>query len=276
MKTGNKRTFLLTAVVFSILSPDMLVTVAQAQTQGFGEKMVEALGIFIAPFAIMVIGGFTLIIYNGIAIRRKAFIKDDVVQPIMQELQSLNIEGAKALCDQYKLPVTGVLKGGLERIQDDELDIESIEKGLEEASGLELAKPFTWINLLNTIGSIAPMIGLLGTVTGMIGAFNVLTESGMGGESSKQMAGNIGSALWTTAAGLVVAIPTLIAYFLYKTKFGTIVAAVNQVAGEMVFTLVRAARGGFDGEEEAEEQEYAEEEEIETAVPAPEMPPPAQ
>jgi threonine/homoserine/homoserine lactone efflux protein len=54
MKTGNKRTFLLTAVVFSILSPDMLVTVAQAQTQGFGEKMVEALGIFIAPFAIMV------------------------------------------------------------------------------------------------------------------------------------------------------------------------------------------------------------------------------
>ena len=282
MKTGNKRTFLLTAVVFSILSPDMLVTVAQAQTEvpqaqskSFGEQLVDSLGIFIAPFAIMVIGGFTLIIYNAIAIRRKAFIKDDVVQPIMQELQSLNIEGAKALCDQYKLPVTGVLKGGLERIQDDELDIESIEKGLEEASGLELSKPFTWINLLNTIGSIAPMIGLLGTVTGMIGAFNVLTESGMGGESSKQMAGNIGSALWTTAAGLVVAIPTLIAYFLYKTKFGTIVAAVNQVAGEMVFTLVRAARGGFDGEEEAEEQEYAEEE-IEAAVPAPEMPPPAQ
>lgn len=275
MKTGNKRTFLLTAVVFSILSPDLLVTVAQAQSKSFGEQLVDSLGIFIAPFAIMIVGGFTLIIYNAIAIRRKAFIKDDVVQPIMQELQSLNIEGAKALCDQYKLPVTGVLKGGLERIQDDELDIESIEKGLEEASGLELSKPFTWINLLNTIGSIAPMIGLLGTVTGMIGAFNVLTESGMGGESSKQMAGNIGSALWTTAAGLVVAIPTLIAYFLYKTKFGTIVAAVNQVAGEMVFTLVRAARGGFDGEEEAEEQEYAEEE-IEAAVPTPEMPPPAQ
>jgi biopolymer transport protein ExbB len=275
MKTGNKRTFLLTAVVFSILSPDLLVTVAQAQSKSFGDQLVDSLGIFIAPFAIMVVGGFTLIIYNAIAIRRKAFIKDDVVQPIMQELQGLNIEGAKALCDQYKLPVTGVLKGGLERIQDDELDIESIEKGLEEASGLELAKPFTWINLLNTIGSIAPMIGLLGTVTGMIGAFNVLTESGMGGESSKQMAGNIGSALWTTAAGLVVAIPTLIAYFLYKTKFGTIVAAVNQVAGEMVFTLVRAARGGFDGEEEAEEQEYAEEE-IEAAVPAPEMPPPGQ
>ena len=45
--------------------------------------------------------------------------------------------------------------------------------------------------------------------------------------------------MWTTAAGLVVAIPTLIAYFLFKTKFGNIAAAVNQTAGEMVFTLVR-------------------------------------
>ena len=275
MKPRNNRIYFFLAILFTMLSPDMLVTIAQAQTKSFGDQLVDSLGIFIAPFAIMVLGGFTLIIYNGIAIRRKAFIKDDVVQPILQELQNLNIDGAKALCDQYKLPVTGVLKGGLERIQDDELDIESIEKGLEEASGLELAKPFTWINLLNTIGSIAPMIGLLGTVTGMIGAFNVLTESGMGGESSKQMAGNIGSALWTTAAGLVVAIPTLIAYFLYKTKFGNIVAAVNQVAGEMVFTLVRAARGGFDGDGDAEEQHY-EEEGIAEAVPAPEMPPPAQ
>ena len=147
------------------------------------------------------------------------------------------------------------MKGGLVRIQDDELDIESIEKGLEETSGLELAKPFTWINLLNTIGSIAPMIGLLGTVVGMIGAFTVLQDSGMGGESSQKMAGNIGNALWTTASGLVVAIPTLIAYFIYKTKFGTIVAEVNRVAGEMVFTLVRAARGGFE-EGEAEGEYY--------------------
>ena len=272
MKFGNSRTLFTLLICFALLSPDLLVSVAQAQTKSFGDQLVDSLGIFLVPFAIMVIGGFTLIIYNSIAIRRKAFIKDDVIQPIMQELQGLNIEGAKALCDQYKLPVTSVLKGGLERIQDDELDIESIEKGLEEVSGLELAKPFTWINMLNTIGSIAPMIGLLDTVSGMIGAFNVLAEAGMGGDSSQQMAGNIGSALWTTAAGLVVAIPTLIAYFLFKTKFGNIAAAVNQTAGDMVFTLVRAARGGFDAEGEAEEGEYYEEEQEEGVV-APEAPP---
>jgi biopolymer transport protein ExbB len=116
------------------------------------------------------------------------------------------------------------------------------------------------------------MVGLLGTVTGMIGAFQVLQSSGMGGESSQKMAGNIGSALWTTAAGLVVAIPTLISYFIYKTKFGTIVAEVNRVAGEMVFTLVRAARGGFsEGGEEAAEQYY--EEAPAEGLPAPNAPP---
>ena len=283
MKFGFTRLLFVIALTFTVLYPEMLVSVAVAEDAPttFGGKMVKALGIFLYPFIIMVVGGFTLIIYNGIAIRKKAFIKDDVVAPIMQEVQNLNIPGALSLCDQYKLPVTSVLKGGLARIQDDELDIEQIEKGLEESSGIALSKPFTWINLLNTIGSIAPMIGLLGTVTGMIGAFNVLTESGMGGESSQKMAGNIGSALWTTAAGLVVAIPTLIAYFLYKTKFGNIVAEVNQVAGEMVFTLVRAARGGFDGEEEEEgEEEYYEEAaapvaapQVEGLPPSPELPP---
>ena len=209
-----------------------MVTVAQAQTKSFGDQLVDSLGIFIAPFAILVLGGFTLIIYNGIAIRRKAFIKDDVVQPIMQELQNLNIEGAKALCDQYKLPVTGVLKGGLERIQDDELDIESIEKGLEEASGLELSKPFTWINLLNTIGSIAPMIGLLGTVTGMIITFQQITLFGTG--DPKIMAGGISQALVTTVLGLVVAIPTTLAHSFLQSSARSVVDVLEEQATGIV------------------------------------------
>jgi len=284
MKLRLNRSLRILGIIFASLSPSFFANLAHAQQKGFGSALVDNLGPFLVPFIILILAGFTLIIYNGIAIRKKAFVKEDVIQPIMQELQNLNVDGALALCEQYKLPVTSVLKGGLARIKDDELDIESIEKGLEESSSLELAKPFTWINLLNTVGSIAPMVGLLGTVTGMIGAFQVLQASGMGGESSQKMAGNIGSALWTTAAGLVVAIPTLISYFIYKTKFGTIVAEVNRVAGEMVFTLVRAARGGFGG---GEEEQYYEEEDPNVAsgipapapAPAPEappMPPPAQ
>ncbi len=83
------------------------------------------------------------------------------------------------------------------------------------------------------------------------------------------MAGNIGSALWTTAAGLVVAIPCLVSYFLFKTKFGNIAAEVNQVTGEMVFTLVRAARGGFDAEGGEEVDEAYDEAAYEDVAPEP-------
>ncbi len=276
MKIGSFRTFLSAFVAFAVLCPGMLATMAHAQqTKSFGTQLMESLGwTFLIPFLLMIVGGITLIIYNGIAVRKNAFVKQEVVEPIMQEVSRLNIDGARALCEQYKLPVTSVLQAGLDRIQDDELDTDSIEKGLEEASAIELSKPYVWINMLNTIGSIAPMIGLLGTVVGMIGAFNVLTESGMGGESSKQMAGNISSALWTTAAGLITAVPTLIAYFIYKTKFGTIAAEVNRVAGEMVFTLVRAARGGFDEEEGGGEEYYGEEQESGLPPPMPDVPSP--
>jgi hypothetical protein len=97
----------------------------------------------------------------------------------------------------------------------------------------------------------------------------------MGGESSQKMAGNIGSALWTTASGLIVAIPTLVAYFIYKTKFGTIAAEVNRVAGNMVFTLVRAARGGFDEEGAEGEELYEEEDTMAPPPPGFPSPPPA-
>ena len=235
MKLVQSRTLLLLALLFSVLFPEMLVSVAQAQTKSFGSQMMDALGIFITPFAILVVGGFTLIIYNGIAIRRKAFVKDDVVQPIMQELQNLNIEGAKALCDQYKLPVTGVLKGGLERIQDDELDIESIEKGLEETSALELAKPFTWINMLNTIGSIAPMIGLLGTVLGMIGAFDAL---GAGAQSNQEsIAGSISLALTTTLLGLVIAIPCVASVSWLRSRIDATAAEAGRELERLVLPL---------------------------------------
>ncbi len=128
MKIGPFRLPVL-LLAFLFVSPGMLVSRALAQDSNLFAQAWNNLGAtFFIIFLLMILAGITLIIFNSIAIRRKAFIKDDVIEPIMQEIQNLNIEGAKALCDQYKLPVTSVLKAGLERIQDDELDIESIEK----------------------------------------------------------------------------------------------------------------------------------------------------
>ena len=62
MKSGNRRLILFLVLICAVLFPDMLVSVAQAQTKSFGEQLVDSLGIFIAPFAVLIIGGFTLIL----------------------------------------------------------------------------------------------------------------------------------------------------------------------------------------------------------------------
>ena len=73
------------------------------------------------------------------------------------------------------------------------------------------------INYLSIIGGTAPMLGLLGTVSGMIKAFSVMSQGGMGDPS--KLAGSIGEALITTATGLVIAIPAMIFYFIFKNNF---------------------------------------------------------
>ena len=162
MKIRSLRTLAYITLAYATLSPSMFVNQAMAQSSNLFVEAWNNLGAtFFIVFLLLIIAGITLIIFNSIAVRRKAFIKDDVINPIMDAVKGLDIEGAKSLCDQYKLPVTSILKGGLERIQDDELDIEAIEKGLDENAALHMSKPFTWINMLNTVGSIAPMIGLL-------------------------------------------------------------------------------------------------------------------
>ena len=91
MKLGSIRKFSIIGIIFSSLSPSFFANVVHAQQKGFGSALVDNLGPFLVPFIILILAGFTLIIYNGIAIRKKAFVKEDVVQPIMQELQNLNV-----------------------------------------------------------------------------------------------------------------------------------------------------------------------------------------
>ena len=116
-------------LLYATLSPTMLVNKALAQDSNLFVAAWSNLGpTFFTVFLLLIIAGITLIIFNSINVRRKAFIKDDVIDPIMDAVKGLDIEGAKSLCDQYKLPITSIMKGGLERIQDDELISKRLKK----------------------------------------------------------------------------------------------------------------------------------------------------
>ena len=76
-----------------------------------------------------------------------------------------------------------------------------------------------WIQYLNVIATIAPMVGLLGTVSGMIGAFQTIATGGMG--KPELLAGDIGEALITTATGLTIGIPAMVFYFILRNRLDT-------------------------------------------------------
>ena len=111
-----------------------------------------------------------------------------------------------------------------------ELSMETLELRLDEAILQETPRLERGIGMVKVIAAIAPMLGLLGTVTGMIGTFQAITQFGTG--DPKIMAGGISMALVTTVQGLVAAIPLILAHSLLQSRFTELSNVLEQqVAG---------------------------------------------
>ena len=112
---------------------------------------------------------------------------------------------------------------------------EKAEASLVEALEGEENTINQWITYLNVIAAVAPMIGLLGTVSGMIGAFQTMATSGMG--RPELFAGNIGEALITTATGLVIGIPSMVSFFMMRNRMNNGMLASIQAANILMDSL---------------------------------------
>ena len=122
------------------------------------------------------------------------------------------------------------------------IDIDSMEKAMEAASVHEITAGLKPINYLSIIAQIAPMLGLLGTVSGMIKAFQKIGLGGMG--KPELLASNIGEAMITTAAGLIIGIPAMFFYFYLKSRYMSNVSQLTRVLGTLSHQMVAAARRG--------------------------------
>jgi biopolymer transport protein ExbB len=207
-------------------------------------RMLAAGGWTMWPLGACSLFGIGLVIYNALVIRPGKMLKPAVVDQIKSAIADFDIERARMLCASNPAPVTNILQAGLDRIKGDELHISSIEKGMEEYSLQEVAAHLQPINYLSVIATISPMIGLLGTVSGMIKAFQAMALGGMG--RPELLADNISEALITTATGLIIGIPVMVAYFYYRNRFTAIVAAINRTCGDVLESLNVAGRASRD------------------------------
>ena len=132
--------------------------------------------------------------------------------------------GAYNFCRDNKSPLTNVLRVGISLLGDGKT---MVEEGMISEMHKENASMGTLINYLSVIGVVTPMIGLLGTVTGMIKAFSTLGSSGIGDPAS--LSGAIGEVLVATASGLVIAIPAFGMFYFLRSRSTTAMHHIQDI-----------------------------------------------
>ena len=178
----------------------------------------------------MSVFGIGLIVSMAVANRRRTILPDDVVQRIGKPLKAGQYEKAIAVAKADGSYFGRVMSGGLKQSPH---GYEAMVRGLEQVAAEETTIRFRRIELLNVLGQVSPMIGLFGTVYGMILAFSAIVASG-GAADPAMLAGGIGTALTTTFWGLVVAIPALAGYALIRNRIDELTIEATLQAEELV------------------------------------------
>ena len=167
----------------------------------------------------------------------------DFVSGIRNSLKRGNVIEAIALCDETPGPVAQVVKAA---IINQDRSREEIREAVQDVARAEVARLERRLVVLATIAQITPLIGFLGTVFGMIQMFKVIQEATL--PSPGQLAGGVWQALYTSAGGLVVAVPTYIAYNYLVSRVQNLVLDMEKAANEIVGFLTR--RGPADEADE--------------------------
>ncbi len=168
---------------------------------------------------------------------------NEFIRKVQYHLANKNVDSAIAECDRQKGSVGNVMKAGLrkykEMITTGDLDTEqkvlAIQKEVEEATALELPMLEKNLVFLSTIASVATLLGLLGTVMGMIRSFAALGDSG-GGEAASKLSQGISEALYNTALGIGTSAVSIIMYNVFTTKIDGITYGID----ESGFTLTQS------------------------------------
>ncbi|HSK78088.1 MAG TPA: MotA/TolQ/ExbB proton channel family protein [Thermoanaerobaculia bacterium] len=164
------------------------------------------------------------------------------VPGFMKELRSRLIEGdvagAISVCERFPSPVSAIVKAGLLRYGRPK---DEIERALEDASAHELAVLERGLPILATIAMVAPLLGFLGTVTGMINSFEALASVGLNNPAA--VAKGISEALITTAAGLIIAIPIQMVYNYFVTRVNVLVRTMESAATVVLEAMSDAKAG---------------------------------
>lgn len=192
------------------------------------------------PLALCSLAMFFLIFHGARETSAKKFIPNAALPQVAEALAERDIERARQFLRSAPSLLSRAFDEALDKARPEHPDANKgpIEFSLTEILEYEENTVAQWINYLNVVATVAPMIGLLGTVSGMIGAFQTISLGGMG--RPEMLAGDIGQALITTATGLVIGIPAMIAFFILRNRLENAMLQISQTASRLVDQLAES------------------------------------
>jgi biopolymer transport protein ExbB len=202
-------------------------------------EIVTAGGIVMVPIILCSILAVAITLERLWTLREQSVVPTELTDKVWQWVENQALSDKQVAALQQHSPLGRVLAAGLaNRHRDRAVMLEAIDDaGRHVTHDLE-----RFLTTLGTIAAISPLLGLLGTVTGMIRTFKAITVAGVGNPAA--MAGGISEALFTTAAGLLVAIPALVAYRYLRGRVDGLVIQMEKESIKLVQAIDRAGATG--------------------------------
>jgi biopolymer transport protein ExbB len=194
-------------------------------------------GVVMYAIALCSVVGLAVFLERMWALQRVKVLPRGLMAKIRELLAKGALDDALLLCEQSRTSVGGIFRAVL-KYADEPLPV--VKEAAEEAGRQEAARLERFVGALGTVASVGPLLGLLGTVTGMIAVFQRVAETGVG--NPLDMAQGIWEALLTTAFGLAVGIPALLAHRFTLSRVDTLVLELEEEALGLLELLHAGAR----------------------------------
>ncbi|MBT5451210.1 MAG: MotA/TolQ/ExbB proton channel family protein [Gemmatimonadetes bacterium] len=191
------------------------------------------------PLLILLILGIGVAIERLYNLSRAAIDAEGFFKNLEEAIESGGPDKAAELCSATPGPVASVIHAGLLRL---DRGLEHVEKAVDNSGAVEMAFLERGMVWLSTVANLAPMIGFLGTVSGMINAFQAIKESG--DVEPSMVAGGISEALITTAAGLIVGILIQFCYNFFSNRIDKIIADMTEQTAAFIDLLAEREHRG--------------------------------
>jgi len=172
-----------------------------------------------------------LVIDSSILVRASKIMPQSLINAVEAAMKEGDVVKALQCCSKEPGPMANILSAGFSHVEE---GFEVIQEAITTAADLETERIMQKLTWFSVNGNIAPMLGLLGTVLGMIMAFSQIGQSAL---DIGVLAVTIGFSLWTTAAGLCSAIPCVATYYIFRNNANRIILRMEAITMELIKDL---------------------------------------